>query len=161
MGQYGYGGAFNATKTTTDDLSLTESTVRYAERTTMAEGKVADLESRLSQLEVGSQMVTAPPQGAYYAPEVAAYTPTQPTTQIPPIINVPPQQQQYGGQHSFQQPYQPNKRAHKRGNSVAGDQDQQFGPKQNFSPQPPQFQPQQHSGGGNYGWGGGYNTSGT
>ena len=65
LGQDGYGGAFNATDTEQDDSTLTESIVRYAERTTEAEGKVADLENRLAQLEFGSQIANGPPQGAY------------------------------------------------------------------------------------------------
>ena len=90
LGQEGYGGAFNATETTMDESSLTESIVRYTERATVVEGKVADLEQCLSQLEVGSQMMAPPPQMAYYAPEMAYYMPMQPTTQIPLTINVPP-----------------------------------------------------------------------
>ena len=63
------GGAFNATESTTDNTSLSESIVRYAERTTAAEGKVSDLEQRLGQLEMGSQ--AQPSHAAYYTPETA------------------------------------------------------------------------------------------
>jgi hypothetical protein len=162
LGQDGYGGAFNATaETITDDTSLTESIVRYAERASAAEGKVSELEQRLSQLEVGSQMMAPPPHAAYFAPEMAYFTPQQ---QVPPTINIPPPQQQYGvqqqygGQNSFQQPYQPNKRSRKRGGSAAGDQGQYFGARPTGYQQPPQpYNPyQQQTGGGNYGRGGGY-----
>jgi hypothetical protein len=81
LGQDGYGGAFHATESTTDDTSLTESIVRYAERATAAEGKVTELEQRLSQLEIGNQMMVPPPHAAYYAPEMAQFTNQQP---VPP-----------------------------------------------------------------------------
>ena len=98
MGQEGYvtGGAYNAIED--DDSSLAESIVQYAERATTAEEKVAELESRLADLEMGSQQ--PPPQMGYYAPHTAygmmPGAPPPPTT-----INVPPtyhhQQQQTGG----------------------------------------------------------------
>ena len=55
MGQEGYvtGGAYNAIED--DGSSLAESVVQYRERATTAERKVAELESRLAALEMGSQ----------------------------------------------------------------------------------------------------------
>ena len=110
LGQDGYGGAFHATETT-DDNSLTESIVRYAERTTAAESKVSDLESRLAQLEMGSQ--APPPQMGYYAQDTAYFTPHQQQAGVPPTIHVPPPQQ-YGGQHTYQVANNPNKRGRYR-----------------------------------------------
>jgi len=94
LGQEGYGGTFYMADTMDDDTSITESIVKYAERATMAESKVSNLEQRLAQLEVNSQMGAPPPNAAYYAPEAAYYTPQQ-HNQVPPTINVPPTQQQY------------------------------------------------------------------
>ena len=82
-----------------DNTSITESIVKYAERATMAESKVSNLEQRLAQLEVNSQMGGPPPNTAYYAPEAAYFTPQQQQpNQIPPTITLPPTQQQLGGQ---------------------------------------------------------------
>ena len=122
LGQEGYGGAFNATET--DNTSLTESIVRYAERTTAAESKVSELENRLAQLEMDGQAPpqAPPPYAGYYAPEAAYFTPQQQTNQVPPTIHVPPPQQ-YGGQHTYQRPYA-NKWARKRGSSATEDQGQ-------------------------------------
>jgi hypothetical protein len=57
MSQEGWGTAYNAIGTHRDDdgNSLTESIVKYAERATVAESKVSELESRLSNLELGNQ----------------------------------------------------------------------------------------------------------
>ena len=105
LGQEGYGGAFNATET--NEASLTESIVRYAEKTTAAESKVSELENRLAQLEMDGQAPSQapPPYTGYYAPEAAYFT----SQQVPPTIHVsPPQQfgmppppQQYGGQQTY------------------------------------------------------------
>jgi len=76
-----------------DDASLAESIVKYAERATMAEAKVSNLEQRLAQLEVNSQMGAPPPNMAYYTPEAAYCMPQQQQTQISPTITVPPTQQ--------------------------------------------------------------------
>jgi hypothetical protein len=155
LGQDGYGGAFHATESTTDDASLTESIVRYAERATAAEGKVTELEQRLSQLEIGNQMMVPPPHAAYYAPEMAQFTNQQP---VPPTINIPPPQQQYGGQTTTQQHYHSNKRARKRGGSAAGEQPPYFSQRPTEYQQPPQpYNPyQQRAGRSTYGRGGGY-----
>jgi hypothetical protein len=93
MSQEGWGTAFNATGTQQDDdgNSLTESIVKYAERATAAESKVSELESRLSNLEMGNQQ---------YAAEAAYFTPQAPTFQYPAppaTIMVPPAQPQWGG----------------------------------------------------------------
>ena len=66
LAQVRYGGAFNATDAG-EDTSLTDSLVRYAERTMAAESKVSNLESHLAQLEMGTQ--APPPQLGYYAHE--------------------------------------------------------------------------------------------
>ena len=67
LGQEGYGTSFNATEGTTDNSSITESIVRYAERATAAEGKVQALEDRLNQMELGYHQ--PPPHMAYYLSE--------------------------------------------------------------------------------------------
>ena len=98
MGQESYstGGSYNAIEN--DGSSLAESIVQYAERSTTAEGKVAELESRLAALEMGSQQ--PPPQMGYYAPQTA-YGMMPGASPPPTIINVPPayhhQQPQTGG----------------------------------------------------------------
>jgi hypothetical protein len=69
---------------------LTESIVKYAERVTAAESKVSELESRLSNLEMGNQP---------YAAEAAYFTPQAPTFHYPAppaTIRVPPPQQPWG-----------------------------------------------------------------
>ena len=125
-------------ETMDDDTSITESIVKYAERATLAESKVSNLEQRLAQLEVNSQMGAPPPNAAYYAPEAAYYTPQQ-YNQIPPTITVPPTQQQYGGQPTYQQPtYAPNKRKKRGGSRGGGGQPQmQFGQSPNVYRPPP------------------------
>ena len=151
LGQEGYGGAFHMADVMDDDTSITESIVKYAERATMAESKVSNLEQRLAQLEVTSQMGAPPPNAAYYAPEAAYYTPQQ-HNQIPPTINVPPTQQQYGGQPTYQQPtYAPNKRKKRGGSRGGGGQNQmQFGQSPNVYRPQAQQQPQYQGRGGQY-----------
>ena len=63
LGKEGYGTEFNATESTMDGSSITESIVRYAERATAAEGKVQALEDRTNQLGIGNHQ--PPPQIAY------------------------------------------------------------------------------------------------
>ena len=70
-----------------DDASLIESIVKYAERATMAENKVSNLEQHLTQLEVNSQMGAPPPNMAYYAPAAAYYIPQQQNL-IPPTMTL-------------------------------------------------------------------------
>ena len=159
LAQDGYGGAFHATETTADETSLTESIVRYAERTTAAESKVSELENRLAQLEMDNQ---APPTGlggGYYAPEAAYFTNDQKTTQVPPTIHMPPPQQ-YGGQHTYPRTTA-NKRARRQGGSVTQEQGQQWGRNPNTY-QPPQQQqnPYQHQYGEQAGRGGRYGGGG-
>jgi hypothetical protein len=76
MSQEGWGAAYNAIGTQNDDdaNSLTESIVKYAERATAVESKVSELESRLSNLEIGNQQ--------QYAAEAAYFTPQAPTSNI-------------------------------------------------------------------------------
>ena len=75
VGQEGYGTAFMATAQENnegDDISLVESVIQYAERTSEAEAKMSAMESRLSQLEM------APPQeAAYFTPQQATFVNTQ------------------------------------------------------------------------------------
>jgi hypothetical protein len=53
ISQEGWGRAYNAIGPTDDDgNSLTESIIKYAERATLAESKVSDLDSCLSMLEM-------------------------------------------------------------------------------------------------------------
>ena len=89
ISQEGYGTAFMATGHEGDDgdeISLVESVIQYAERTSVAEAKMTAMESRLSQLEM------APPQeAAYFTPQQATFAHNpQPPTQV----NIPLQQQQ-------------------------------------------------------------------
>jgi hypothetical protein len=88
MGQEGYGAAYNATEET-EDSSLAESIVKYAERATSAERTVADLEGRLAVLEMGTTMAP-PPQAAYFMPQQPTFT--FPPQQPPANINIPQQQ---------------------------------------------------------------------
>eukprot|EP00978_Attheya_sp_CCMP212_P030013 scaffold108912_cov35-Attheya_sp.AAC.7 len=81
MGQEGYGMAYNATEET-DDLSLAESIVKYAERATTAERSVADLEGRLAVLEMGNT-IAPPPQAAYLANLYVSTTTSSGTNQHP------------------------------------------------------------------------------
>ena len=140
-----------------DDASITESIVKYAERATMAESKVSNLEQRLAQLEINSQMGVPPPNTAYYAPEAAYFTPQQQQpNQIPPTITLPPTQQQFGGQPTYQQSYAPNKRKKRGGSRGGGGQNQmQFGQSPNVYNPPPQQQTQFQGRGGGYNQGGG------
>jgi hypothetical protein len=89
ISQEGWGAAYNAIGPNDDDNnSLTESIVKYAERATLAESKVSDLESRLSMLEMGGPQPSPPPVNAAY------FTPQAPTFQHPAppaTIHVPPQ----------------------------------------------------------------------
>ena len=54
FGQEGYGTAYNSMEAADDTASLTESIVQYAERASMAESKVSELESRLSAIELAA-----------------------------------------------------------------------------------------------------------
>ena len=70
ISQEGWGGAYNAIGPNEDDAnSLTESIVKYAERATLAESKVSDLESRLSMLEMSGQQTNA----AYFTPQAPTF----------------------------------------------------------------------------------------
>jgi hypothetical protein len=116
LSQEGWGGAYNAIGTNDDDAnSLTESIVKYAERATLAESKVSDLESCLSMLEMGGQTYTPPVNAAYFTPQAATFqhpappatimVPPQPQMQMPPQQQpMPQQQQQWPGQSAQQQP---------------------------------------------------------
>jgi hypothetical protein len=79
MSQEGWGAAYNAIGSNNDDAnSLTESIVKYAERATLAESKVSDLESRLSMLEmggppVGGQQYAPPTKAAYFTPQAPTF----------------------------------------------------------------------------------------
>eukprot|EP00978_Attheya_sp_CCMP212_P001193 scaffold2496_cov65-Attheya_sp.AAC.1 len=114
MGQEGYGMACNATEEN-DDLSLAESIVKYAERATMVERSVADLEGRLAVLEMGNTMAP-PPQAAYFLPQQPTFMfPQQP----PPTQIHIPQQQGWG-------PAAGGKR-HTEGNAYRGKKPRQTG----------------------------------
>ena len=87
MRQEGYGTAFNAVENLSYKESLTETIVKYAERASLAESKVSELEERLSMLEMDSTAAQAPPG---YAPQpqmqTAYFTPAATTlqAQMPP-----------------------------------------------------------------------------
>jgi hypothetical protein len=102
IGQEGWGAAYNAIGTNDEDnQSLTESIVKYAERATLAESKVSDLESRLSMLEMGGPPTQLPVNAAYFTPQAATFHhPAPPETihvqpQPGPTMQMPPQQQQW------------------------------------------------------------------
>ena len=61
MRQEGYVTEFNAVENLSDEESLTETIVKYAERANLAESKVSELEGRLSMLDMGSTAAQAPP----------------------------------------------------------------------------------------------------
>jgi hypothetical protein len=82
MSQEGWGAAYNAIGSNDDDAnSLTESIIKYAERATIAESKVSNLESRLSMLEMGGQPYAPPDGGQQYAP------PTSTKPHLPPFMS--------------------------------------------------------------------------
>ena len=91
MGQEGYGtgGAYNAIDD--DRSSLAESILQYAERATQAEGKVNELERRLTALEMGPPPTQ--PQTGYYAPQMA-YGMIPGGHPRPTYIQIPPAYQQ-------------------------------------------------------------------
>jgi len=91
MAQEGYGGAYNLVED--DASSIAESIVQYAERTSTAENKVSELESRLAALEMGPP--PAPPQTAYYMPHHMAYYGQGPPPP-PSAIHMPPPHWQSG-----------------------------------------------------------------
>jgi hypothetical protein len=89
IGQEGWGTAYNAIgPDDTDSNSLTESIVKYAERASLAESKVSDLESRLSMLEMGGQQYAPPTNAAYFTPQAPTFQyPTPPATILVPLRN--------------------------------------------------------------------------
>jgi hypothetical protein len=102
IGQAGWGAAYNAIGTNDEDnQSLTESIVKYAERATLAESKVSDLESRLSMLEMGEPPNQLPVNATYFTPQAATFHHPAPpeTIHVPPqpgpTMPMPPQQQQW------------------------------------------------------------------
>ena len=91
---YGTGGAYIAI----DDngSSLAESIVQYAKKATQSEGKVNELESSMTALEMGTPQTQT--QTGYYAPQMAYVM--MPGGQPPPTsVHIPPayQQQNNGG----------------------------------------------------------------
>ena len=89
--QEGYGAAFHAEETMSEEESLTETIVKYVERVSLAESRVSELEGRLSILEMGSTVAQAPPgyapqpppHTAYFAPAAPTFQAQQPTKQSP------------------------------------------------------------------------------
>ena len=69
--QEGYGTAFHAEETMSDEETFTETIVKYAERASQAESRVSELEGRLVMLEMGSTAAQAPPG---YAPQPPPHT---------------------------------------------------------------------------------------
>ena len=108
LAQEGYVTMFHATEDTNKNASLTESIVEYAERATVAERKMSNLENRLSMMEMNGPPTLAAQK--YYAPEMAYLTNAQPPP--PETVQLPPQQQpQLALQHQHH-----HKRARKCGN---------------------------------------------
>ena len=107
--QEGYGTAFHAKETMSDEESLTETIVKYAERASLTELRVSDLEGRLSMLEMGSTAAQAlpgytpqpPPHTVYFSPAATKFQAQQPpkiiALQPPPheTQRIPAQQQQW------------------------------------------------------------------
>ena len=97
IGMAGCGTGFSAVE---DDAGLlAESIVQYAERASMAEGKVSDLEGRLAALEMVAS-TTQTPVSMYHAPHAAYNAVPQTMSQPPPMnVHVPSNawQQQQGG----------------------------------------------------------------
>ena len=61
MQQEGYGMEFHTEEAMSDGESLTYTIVKYAERASLAESKVSELEGRLSILDMGSNTAQPPP----------------------------------------------------------------------------------------------------
>jgi hypothetical protein len=151
ISQEGWGAAYNAIGPSDDDAnSLTESIVKYAERATLAESKVSDLESRLSMLEMGGQPYPPPTNAAYFTPQAATFQhPAPPATimvppqQAPMMQMQPQQQQQWPGQSPQQQQHggtgsqQRRKKRRNNGNGYGGYAGSPFGTSPNLAhPQP-------------------------
>ena len=106
--QEGYGTAFHTDETMSDEESLTEIIVKYAEHASMAKSRVSELEGRLYMLDMGSTAALAPPvyapqpppHTAYFAPEAPTFQAQQTPQTIafqPPRHEtqwIPAQQQQ-------------------------------------------------------------------
>ena len=114
--QEGYGTVFHAEETMSNGESLTETTVKYAERASLEDSRVSELEERLSMLEMGSTATQVPPgyapqpqpHTAYFAPAAPTFQAQQPPQKIafqpPPQETqwMPAQQQQWVPQHPRQ-----------------------------------------------------------
>ena len=99
--QEGYGTAFHAKETMSDEESLTETIVKYAERASLAESRVSKLGGRLSVLEMDSTAAQAPPGYApqppphtsYFAPRASTFQAQQPPQKI--ALQPPPHETQW------------------------------------------------------------------
>ena len=80
--QEGYGMAFHAKETMSNEEYLTEKIVKYAERASQAESRVSELEGQLAMLDMGSTAAQAPPGYAPQpTPHTAYFAPAAPTFQ--------------------------------------------------------------------------------
>ena len=69
--QEGYGTTFHSEETMSNEKTLTETIVKYAERSSQAESRVGKLEGRLAMLDMGSIAAQLPPG---YAPQPPPHT---------------------------------------------------------------------------------------
>ena len=98
MHQESYGMEFLVEEALIDGESLTDTIVKYAERASLAELKVSELEGRLYMLEMGINTAQPLPgympqqqmQAAYFNPAAPAFQATIPPTTI---VFQPPHQQ--------------------------------------------------------------------
>ena len=103
-----YDTAFHAKEIMSDEETLTETIVKYAERVSKAESRVNELEGRLAMLEMGSTAAQAPPGYAPQPPLHTAYlalaAPTFQTQQLPLKIafQPPPQETQWMPEQQYQ-----------------------------------------------------------
>jgi hypothetical protein len=165
LSQEGYGTAYNAIGPNDDDTnSLTESIVKYAERASLAESKVSDLESRLSLLELGGQQNMPPANAAYFTPQAPTFQHHAPpaTINVPPPVTMPTPHQQWPQQATqYQHPHgsgSQHRRKKRRNNG--GDNGDGYGNNpydmRNPQTQPPPTgygnhgNPQRHNNGHNY-----------
>ena len=124
--------AFHAEESLSDGESLTETIVKYAERASLAELKVSELEGRLAMLEMGSNNAKSPHgyiqqhqmQTAYFTPAPPVFQ--APMTQTTTAFRNPHQQGSARWQSGECRGYNTGKRRNRRGhNTYNGQQWQQ------------------------------------
>ena len=113
INQEGYGTAFHSKETMSDEETLTETILNYAEQASQAKSRVSKLEGRLAMLEMGSTAAQAPPGYAPQPPPYTAYfapaTPKFQTQQPPQKIGFQPPPQETQWMPSQQQQWLPQR----------------------------------------------------